>query len=160
LIPKRDECFPTARFTLLCGSSVNSGFINLKSSAALRPSVVIFSMLSSRGIDPPAFQCLGTLRETFNKLFEFRGGRRIADGRFLTLQFAEHGLVILELGQLRSVELNVVLWAKAGTVLRANRAATAGSGRNRERFFGASIFFILFLCVCLFSVSADGTRRQ
>jgi hypothetical protein len=47
---------------------------------------------------------------------------------------------------LKSVELKVVLWAKAGTVLRANSAATVRSGRSRERiFFGASIFFMALL---------------
>src|ERR1700691_2132674 len=43
---------------------------------------------------------------------------------------------------LKSVELKVVLWAKAETVLSANSAATVRSGRSRERIFGASVFFI------------------
>ena len=38
-------------------------------------------------INAAAFQRLGALRETFNKLFQFRRGRRIADGRFFAFQF-------------------------------------------------------------------------
>src|ERR1039458_5306775 len=61
---------------------------------------------------------------------------------------------------LRSVELKVVLWAKAGTVLRANRAATVRSGRSRERSFVASIFFISLVVRAFIFIFAGGTRRQ
>src|SRR5476649_52538 len=53
---------------------------------------------------------------------------------------------------LKSVELNVVLWAKAGTVLRANREATVRNGRNRERIFLASIFFMALIYLFRFPV--------
>ena len=39
------------------------------------------------GINAPAFQRLGAAAQTFDKLFQFRRCRRIADGRFLALQF-------------------------------------------------------------------------
>jgi hypothetical protein len=58
---------------------------------------------------------------------------------------------------LRSVELKVVLWAKAGTVLSANRAATARSGRQR---FRNRIFFFIVLCVFSFLIFVGGTRRR
>jgi len=35
-------------------------------------------------VNPSAFQCLGAARETFDKLFQFRRGGRITDGRFFT----------------------------------------------------------------------------
>src|SRR5208283_1302854 len=53
---------------------------------------------------------------------------------------------------LRSVELNVVLWAKAETVLRANRVATVRSGRSRERIFRADIFFMALFYLFRFPV--------
>src|ERR1035438_4888662 len=45
----------------------------------------------------------------------------------------------------RSVELKVVLWAKAGTVLSANKAATVRSGRKR---FRNRMLCFIFLCAC------------
>jgi midasin (ATPase involved in ribosome maturation) len=50
----------------------------------------------------------------------------------------------------RSVELNVVPWAKAGRVLSASMAATMSRGRSRERIWGASIFFMAFLFLRFF----------
>src|SRR5580693_1798967 len=54
----------------------------------------------------------------------------------------------------KSVELNVVLWAKAETVLSANRAATVRSGRNRAKIFGASNFFMALFFCCRLSSAA------
>src|ERR1017187_8600797 len=51
---------------------------------------------------------------------------------------------------LKSVELKVVLWAKAETVLSANRAAMVRSGRSRLTIFGASIFFMALFLVFSF----------
>jgi len=51
---------------------------------------------------------------------------------------------------LRSVELNVVLWAKAETVLRRT-GGDDGERAQPERSFGASIFSCV-VCIFLFSV--------